>query len=79
MPSRLIRVYDLMSNSIPAKCKVNWVDVQGDYGLWRAYFKTLNILEDFENASQYFFHFSCKQYMGLKSYSQVLMCNPELV
>ena len=26
-----------------------------------------------------FLHFSRKLYMGLKSYSQVLMCNPELV
>ena len=26
-----------------------------------------------------FLHFSCKPYMRLKSYSQVLMCSPELV
>ena len=26
-----------------------------------------------------FLHFSCKLYMRLKSYSQVLMCNPEMV
>ena len=31
------------------------------------------ILEDFENASPYFLHFSCKPYMRLKSHSQVLM------